>query len=59
MQWNFATRQNWPVLANEQSAYQDLLNRVRTNPPPPKVTVTGPLVKNGNGLSLEVRHFAV
>ncbi len=59
VQWNFATRQNWPVLADEQSAYQDLLNRVQTNPPPPKVTVTGPLVKNGNGFSLEVRHFAV
>jgi hypothetical protein len=59
VQWNIGTHQNWPMLPAEQNAYQDLKKRVRTDPPPRTVTVTGPLVKNANGFVLEVRQFAV
>lgn len=58
VQWNFATKSNWPLEPDEATAY----GRLRQLLSDPKrqdalVTVIGTLLKNENGFFLEVRAF--
>ena len=57
VQWNFATKTNWPLEPDEQIAYAKLKQRLSELAPPDPVTVTGTLLKNENGFYLEVRTF--
>ncbi|MBV9531521.1 MAG: DUF1929 domain-containing protein [Bradyrhizobium sp.] len=58
VQWDFATKANWPLEPDEANAYarlrQFLDDPLRRDSP---VTVTGPLLKNEGGFVLEVRAF--
>jgi galactose oxidase len=57
VQWNLATHSIWPVLPDEQTAYERLTQRMQSLPSPKAVKVTGPLKKNENGYFMEVREF--
>jgi galactose oxidase len=58
VQWDFATKRNWPMEPDEANAYarlkQFLSDPSRRNYP---VAVTGPLLKNQSGFFVEVRAF--
>ena len=58
VQWNFTTKSNWPLEADEQDAYARLQQTLMNPGAPTAVTVTGTLLKNENAFSLEVRTFA-
>jgi galactose oxidase len=60
VQWDFATKSNWPLEPDEATAYgrlKQLLNDPKRQDA--SVSVTGTLLKNDNGFFLEVRTFAV
>ena len=59
VQWNFATKSNWPLEADEEAAYSRLEQKLMGPAAPSSVTVTGTLLKNENGFFLEVRTFTV
>jgi galactose oxidase len=58
VQWNFATKSNWPLEPDEETAYSRLQQKLMGPAPPISATVTGTLLKNENGFFLEVRTFA-
>jgi galactose oxidase len=58
VQWNFTTKSNWPLDADEQDAYARLQQTLMNPRAPTAVTVTGTLLKNANLFFLEVRAFA-
>ena len=58
VQWNFTTKSNWPLEADEATAYARLRQKLMGPGPQAAVTVTGTLLKNENGFFLEVRTFA-
>ena len=58
VQWNFTTKSNWPLEADEQDAYARLQQTLMNARAPTAVTVTGTLLKNANLFFLEVRTFA-
>jgi hypothetical protein len=58
IQWDFATKSNWPLEPDEETAYSRLKQRLKDHEPPNLVTVTGPLLKDEDGFVLEVRTFA-
>jgi hypothetical protein len=57
IQWNHQTAAPWPLLPDEQTAYQRLAENLRNAAGPLHVTVTGPLKKEGHAFRLEVRQF--
>lgn len=57
VQWNFATKSNWPLEADEETAYTRLQQKLMGAAGPSSVTVTGTLLKNEHGFLLEVRTF--
>ena len=57
VQWDFTTRSNKPMTAEEASAYARLSAKLATQPNGAQVQVTGPLKKNGTQFFLEVREF--
>ena len=57
VQWDFTTRSNKPMTAEEASAYARLSATLATQPNGTQVQVTGPLKKNGTEFFLEVREF--
>jgi hypothetical protein len=59
IQWDAVTASTKPLEPAEQSAYSDLLERVRTAGLSLTGTVTGPLQKSGNEYVLEVRRFSI
>jgi hypothetical protein len=59
IQWNFTTRSNQPMTAEEASAYARLSAKLATQSNGTEVQVTGPLKKNGSEFFLEVREFKI
>ena len=59
IQWDVLTASTKPLEPVEQSAYFDLLERVKTDGGSLTGTVTGPLLKSGNEYVLEVRRFSI
>ena len=57
VRWNFATKSNWPLEADEETAYTRLQQKLMGAAAPSSVTVTGTLLRNANGFLLEVRTF--
>jgi hypothetical protein len=58
VQWDFATKSNWPLQPEEANAY-DRLKQLLSDPKrrDTSITVTGTLLNNENGFFLEVRAF--
>jgi galactose oxidase len=58
VQWNFATKSNWPLEPEEATAY-DRLRQILSDPKRQgaSVSVTGALLKHEHGFFLEVRAF--
>jgi len=59
IQWDFTTRSNQPMTAEEASAYTRLSAQLATQSSGTQVQVTGALKKNGSEFFLEVREFKV
>jgi hypothetical protein len=59
VQWNFTTRSNQPLTAEEESAYARLSAILAGQSNGTQVQVTGPLKKNGTEFFLEVRKFKI
>jgi hypothetical protein len=59
VQWDFTTRSNQPMTAEEASAFARLSAKLATQSNGTQVQVTGPLKKNGTEFFLEVREFKV
>ena len=59
IQWNFTTRSNQPLTAEEETAYSRLSALLSSQSNGTQVQVTGPLKKNGTEFFLEVRKFKV
>jgi hypothetical protein len=59
VQWDFAMKASWPLEPDEASAYDRLKQLLRDRPSASaSVTVTGALLKDQSGFTLEVRTFA-
>lgn len=59
VQWDFTTRSNQPMTAEEANAYTRLAAKLATQSNGTQVQVTGPLKKTGSEFFLEVREFKV
>ena len=59
VQWDFTTRSNQPLTAEEESAYARLSTILAGQSNGTQVQVTGPLKKNGTEFFLEVRKFKI
>jgi hypothetical protein len=59
VQWDIKTSANWPMLPEEEAAYERLSARLAEAADGAKVEVVGPLRKNGNEFFLEVRTAAI
>ena len=58
VQWDFATKANWPLEPDEANAYARLNQILRDlKRRDSSITVTGTLLKNESGFFLEVRAF--
>ena len=57
IQWDFATKSNWPLEPAEQTAYERLKQTLQMPPKPRSVTITGTILKHEDGFFLEVRSF--
>jgi hypothetical protein len=55
VQWDFQTRENWPMTADEETAYERLSAKLVEARTGAIVEVTGPLKKNGKEFYVEVR----
>jgi hypothetical protein len=59
IQWDFTTRSNQPVTAEEAGAYTRLSAKLEAQSSGTQVQVTGPLKRDGSEFFLEVREFKV
>jgi galactose oxidase len=58
VQWDVATKSNWPLEPDEETAWSRLKQRLNDPVPLGPVTVTGTLLKNEKGFLLQVRTFS-
>jgi galactose oxidase len=59
VQWDINTRENWPMLPEEETAYTRLSAKLAKAPDAAKIEVMGPLKNDGKEFSLEVRTASI
>jgi hypothetical protein len=59
VQWDFKTRQSWPMTLDEEAVYERLSAKLAKTTAGQQVEVVGPLKRNGKEFYLEVRTAAI